>query len=225
MDERRAAALARAYLVAKSAVLDSKYATEVIATAPPLQTLSESEFLRELAWVVLSAGMAERVVRLKFSAVSEAFMFWNSATEISAHEEICVTAALRHFGHKGKIDAIATAARLVAQVPFATLRERVFANPITELQRFSYIGPITAFHLAKNIGVQIAKPDRHLTRLCNAAGFSEVDELCNCIASFVGEDISKVDTVLWRFATLDRNYLARFTACIEGNGYGAKGYA
>jgi len=59
----------------------------------------------------------------------------------------------------------------------------------------------------------------------NAARFSEVDQLCNCIASFVGDDVSKVDTVLWRFATLDRNYLARFTACIEGNGYGAKGYA
>ncbi len=212
MDERRAAALSRAYLAAKSVVLESKYASEVIATNPPLQMLSESEFLRELAWVVLSAGMAERVVRLKFAAVSEAFMFWSSAREISAREEICVTAALQHFAHAGKIGAIAAAARVVAEAPFHTLREKIFTNPVVELQRFSHIGPITAFHLAKNIGVRVAKPDRHLTRLSQAAGFSQVAELCACIGSFVGDDVSKVDTVLWRFATLDRNYLARFTA-------------
>jgi hypothetical protein len=212
IDERRAAALARAYLAAKLAVLRSDYAAEVVAPSIQLQTLSESDFLRELAWVILSAGMAERVVRLKFAAVSEAFLCWNSAAEISARQELCVKLALVHFGHKGKIGAIAAAARLVADAPFDVLRRRVLANPLAELQRFSYIGTITACHLAKNIGVSIAKPDRHLTRLCTAAGFAQVSELCHCIASFVGDDISKVDTVLWRFATLDRNYLTQFTA-------------
>lgn len=215
IDEQRASALARAYLAAKLAVLRSEYAAEVVTPSMQTQSLSESDFLRELAWVVLSAGMAERVVRLKFAAVSEAFLFWSSAAEISAREENCVELALQHFGHKGKIGAIAAAARLVADAPFAALRERILVNPLTELQRFSYIGPITAFHLAKNIGVQIAKPDRHLTRLCNAAGFEQAGELCQCIASFVGDDISKVDTVLWRFATLHRNYLIQFTAYLR----------
>ena len=110
----------------------------------------------------------------------------------------------------------------MADRPFDVLRERVLANPLAELQRFSYIGAITAFHLAKNIGVSIAKPDRHLTRLCNAAGFAQVGELCQCIASFVGDDISKVDTVLWRFATLDRNYLTLFTAHLTAPGFGRR---
>ena len=65
IDERRAAALARAYLAAKLAVLRSEYAAEVVAPSIQIQTLSESDFLRELAWVILSAGMAERVVRLE----------------------------------------------------------------------------------------------------------------------------------------------------------------
>lgn len=123
IDERRAAALARAYLAAKLAVLRSAYAAEVVAPSMQIQTLSESEFLRELAWVILSAGMAERVVRLKFAAVSEAFLSWSSAAEISARQEICVKLALQHFGHKGKISAIAAAARLVADRPFDVLRE------------------------------------------------------------------------------------------------------
>lgn len=220
INEQHAAALARAYLAAKSAVLRSEYAAEVVAPSVQLQTLSESDFLRELAWVVLSAGMAERVVRLKFAAISEAFLFWSSAAEISAREGICVKLALQHFGHKGKIGAIAAAARSVADAPFDVLRERVLANPLAELQRFPYIGAITAFHLAKNIGVPIAKPDRHLTRLCKAAGLAQVSELCHCIASFVGDDISKVDTVLWRFATLDRNYLTQFKAHLTASGTG-----
>ena len=215
MDERRAAALARAYLDAKSVVLQSDYAADVVANRS-VQKIAEPDFLRELAWVVLSAGMAERVVRLKFDAISKAFLYWSSAAEISIREEICVASALQHFAHKGKIAAIAAAATLVAKTSFEVLLEEVMVNPVLELQRFSYIGPVTAFHLAKNLGVRIAKPDRHLTRLCKVAGFVQVGELCNCIASFLGDDVSKVDTVLWRFATLDRSYLDRFAAHIEG---------
>ncbi len=210
MDERQQAALAGAYLEAKWVVLQSKYAIEVVATGVSPDAISESAFLRELAWVVLSAGMAERVVRLKFSAISDSFLSWSSAAEIADCADICVSSALKHFGHDGKIWAIAAAAALIAEVPFGLLREKILANPLEELQRFSYIGPKTAFHLAKNMGIPFSKPDRHLTRLSNAAGFKEVGEFCDCISSFVGDDIRKVDTVLWRFATLNRDYLRQF---------------
>ena len=210
-DEQRGAALASAYLSAKIAVLHSQYAAELVINTPSPEAITESEFLRELGWVILSAGMAERIVRAKCAAISESFLFWNSAADISRQTETCVSSALAHFAHEGKIGAIAAAARVVAKISFDVLRERLIANPIQELQRFSYIGPITAFHLAKNIGFPIAKPDRHLSRLCKASGFGQVEEFCNCIASFVGDDIRKVDTVLWRFATIHRNYLVHFT--------------
>jgi hypothetical protein len=94
---------------------------------------------------------------------------------------------------------------------FDAFKENIFQNPIGTLQSFPYIGPITAYHVAKNIGIKVAKPDRHLARLARSNGFESVDEFCGTIASFLGEDVRLVDSVLWRFATMHRDYTARFS--------------
>ncbi len=133
---------------------------------------------------------------------------------ISNTAEECIETALSHFRHEGKIRAIATAATMLATSdPFEKLIERVLGDPIRVLQSFPYIGPITVFHIAKNIGIKVAKPDRHLFRLAHSSGFQSVEEFCGTIAHFLGEDIRRVDSVLWRFATIHRDYLVRFSRC------------
>jgi hypothetical protein len=204
--------LVQAYLHAKRAVLSSPYSLELLAVSRGPQTLSESQFLRELAWVILSGGMAEAVIRRKFPDISSSFYDWQSARRIADCPAECVTSALRHFRHEGKIWAIATAASMVAAADsFQSLKERMLADPIRELQSFPYIGPITAFHIAKNIGVKVAKPDRHMTRLARSNGFQSAQEFCQTIARFLGEDIRVVDSVLWRFATMHNDYARRFS--------------
>jgi hypothetical protein len=66
--------------------------------------------------------------------------------------------------------------------------------------------------LLKNIGIPIAKPDRHLVRLAGAAGFLNVQELCETLESVVGDSIAEIDLVLWRYATIKPNYLELFVA-------------
>jgi hypothetical protein len=211
---RTEAALAQAYLYAKKTVLHSPYGIEVLGLWREPTQISESEFLQELAWVILSAGMAETIVRRKFPEISKCFYNWESARRISDAAEECIARALSHFRHEGKIRAIATAAIMLATSdPFEKVRERVLGDPITVLQSFPYIGPITAFHIAKNIGIKVAKPDRHLFRLAQSSGFQSVEEFCGTIAHFLGEDIRRVDSVLWRFATMHHDYLVRFSGC------------
>ncbi len=67
------AALAQAYLYAKKTVLNSPYGIEVLDRWREPTQISESEFLQELAWVILSAGMAETIVRRKFPEISKCF--------------------------------------------------------------------------------------------------------------------------------------------------------
>ncbi len=209
---QREAAIVQAYLCAKREVLKSPYNGEVLNTARIFAEMSESHLLRELAWVVLSAGMAELVVRSKFPDISTAFLEWKSARSISERADECASNALRHFRHEGKIRAIVSAAKtLSAASSFEEVRENILRDPIRQLQSFAYIGPITAFHLAKNIGVEVAKPDRHLTRLARSSGFESVAEFCRTIACFLGEDIRLVDSVLWRFATMHNDYTVRFS--------------
>jgi hypothetical protein len=212
IDERNAARLAKAYLAAKRTVLESQYATELVSHRRSLATISETEFLREIAWVILSAGMAERIVRLKFDAVSESFCLWNSADEIAMSAETCMSKALAHFGHLGKIAAIAFAAKKISEQSFVVFRTNLQQNPVFELRQFRYIGPVTVLHLAKNIGIETAKPDRHLNRISNLAGFPSAQKLCAFISSFVGDSVTKVDTVLWRFATINPDYLEDFAS-------------
>jgi hypothetical protein len=204
--------IAFAYLLAKKEVLGSKYALEVIQPLSPLGAVSESGFLRELAWVILCGGMAESVVRGVFPAITESFLNWRSAEEISECSKECVDSAMAHFRHKRKIEAIAAGARTVHVRSFPVIRDDILRDPLGCLVEFPFIGPTTVFHLAKNIGVQVAKPDRHLARLALANGFDDVQAFCGCISVFLGEDIRKVDSVLWRFATMHSDYIERFTS-------------
>lgn len=181
--------------------------------------LTEQEFLREFAWVVLCAGMAEFVVRRKFPAISGAFLEWESARRITDRSEECIASALCHFRHRGKIEAIAGAARMLCAVgSFVAFREAVSRDPMGELQVFPYIGPVTALHLAKNIGLRVAKPDRHLTRLARLSGFRDVGEFCRAIGRYLGEDVRMVDSVLWRFSTIHPDYSCRFVRLMRQAG-------
>ncbi len=169
--------------------------------------LMESDFLREVAWVVLASGMKEKVIRAKFPDIQKAFLGLTSAKSISENREKCITDALKIFGHKGKISAIATAAEKVNHEGFDHLKARILTNPIKVLQEFAFIGPITVFHIAKNIGLPVAKPDRHLVRIAEACGYSDIQKFCKKISDESGDSVPVVDIVLWRYATIRPNYL------------------
>jgi hypothetical protein len=202
--------LALKYLDAKIEVIRAGFVLEIRGERPLVLHLSETDFLREAAWVVLSAGMRESVIRRKFEAVSHAFFDWRSASLIRDRAEQCEVAAAVHFGNVAKLRAITTIATHVAESGFDRFKTDLRERPIESLGRLPFMGPATTRHLAKNIGFDVVKPDRHLLRIAAAAQFSSADELCHAISSVVGDRLSVVDSVLWRYATLRRDYLEAF---------------
>lgn len=211
MDERKQAALAQIYLGAKREVLHSRHACEVVNSPDP-NGLSESTLLREFAWVVLSSGMAEYVIRSKFPAITRSFFSWKSAELIAKNSADCLAAGLHHFRHLPKLSAIVRCAEIVVDKKFPPLREAILADPYGTLSQLPFIGPATLHHLAKNLGFDTSKPDRHLKRMAAATGLEDVSHLCQLIAVFVGDDVRKVDSVLWRYATIHSDYLSRLFA-------------
>ena len=172
----------------------------------------ESDFLREAAWTVLSAGFRESVVRKIFGHICDAFLDWQSAALIQAQRADCRRAALHVFNNHRKVDAILNIACVVADSGFEVIRRRIQEEDVRFLQTLPYIGSITAFHLAKNLGLPVVKPDRHLQRIARVAGFGSPREMCELISHRVGEPIQVVDIVLWRYATLFPDYMAVFAA-------------
>ena len=200
------------YLSIKDTVIERGFAWEIDwLTESDFNRVSESDFLRESAWVVLTTGFRESVVRSVFGSLSSAFLDWRSAAVIQANSAQCRRAALRVFRNERKIDAMLAISSVVALDGFERVRFLINERTIDYLQTLPYIGSVTAFHLAKNLGLPVAKPDRHLTRIAHAAGFGSPQDLCECISERVGDPVHVVDLVLWRYATLVSGYLASFS--------------
>ena len=160
---------------------------------------TESELLRETAWVVLCSGFRERRVRRLFDYVSLCFCDWESADAIVDAETVCRDAARTVFNNERKLAAIASAARRITEVGFGELRNAIHKDPIGQLRKFPYIGGATAWHLAKNLGMDVAKPDRHLERVASSLGFCDAGGLCAAIAREAGERVCVVDVIVWRY--------------------------
>lgn len=194
--------LVRAYLSAKRAVIENGYAGEIIwQQQTSTRELSPPTFLREAAWVVLSSGMREAIVRAVFARLEGAMWHFDPRALI-AHRARARDAALTVFRHERKIDAVLEIAGTVAELDAVQLRAALDADAESFLRSLPYIGPITWRHLAKNLGVDVAKADRHLQRFASAAARSSVDALCAEIGSYLDESVAVVDLVLWRWSVL-----------------------
>lgn len=176
--------------------------------------LSEQDFLRETAWVILCSGFREATLRKLFSTISLCFCDWESAAIITERSALCRATALDVFGNRKKIDSILAICAMVAQQGFVTVKDRISARPMEELRGLPFIGPVTSWHLAKNLGFDVAKPDRHLERLALHLGFADTHAMCAQVAAVTGQSQAVIDLVLWRFVEQNQG---RFRAGLHIN--------
>ncbi len=201
--------LGHAYFFAKNYIIRKGYWDEINwQDSVTYSSLTQQKFLEEAAWVILASGLSDKVVRKKFPLIQEK-MFKFSAALIVKNRFECYEGAIRIFNHPGKINAILSLAHEIVSQTFESIKRNIDCSGIQYLKTFSYIGDATAYHLAKNIGLRVAKPDRHLNRISSALGFQTPMELCETISDKLQENVSLVDLVLWRYATLDKNYLLK----------------
>lgn len=138
----------RHYLHAKRIVIESGFASEVTwQRSVCIDDVTEATFLRETAWVVLSSGMRETVIRSVFPRLTAAFHDWRP--HLVAADADARSRALRTFGHVSKIDAILTAAQVTRDLGSKGIRHALYHNPDALFDALPYIGPVTRRHLAK----------------------------------------------------------------------------
>ena len=181
-----------------------------------LDRFTETDLLREAAWVILCSGFRETIVRRCFDQISLYFCDWESASAIIKAAPFCKLAARSIFRNEAKLNAIVGVATYVEKVGFAVFKRAVVANPIRELRHLPHIGAITVWHLAKNLGLNAAKPDRHLVRISKQFGFRDVESFCAAVADATGEEVKVVDIIVWRFLA-DKPQQGFFTQTVPPN--------
>lgn len=205
--------LVAAYLDAKDDVIAAGFEWEVAWQESRCRVpLVASRVLSEYSWVVLCSGFRESVVRRAFPLLAEAFCNWNPARLTKRRRE-CLSAAKTVFANVAKLAAIADFAMYLSNRGIGEIQTHLAQLDTEWFTRFPFIGPITCRHLMKNLGAPLAKPDRHLVRLAQTCGDDggDVQALCQKIGLAVGDLPQVVDIVLWRYATLEPAYLARFS--------------
>lgn len=197
---------------ASIALADSTFGTEIEwQRTISLNSISEQDFLRETAWVIINSGFKEKTARKLFGYIEIAFQNFTSAQLVLSEAELSFEIALSILNHPGKIKGILTAAELVQENGFESLRRKIEKRPFATLQLIPFIGETTARHLAKNLGLDVAKPDRHLVRLAQAANFDSVDSMCMHLSKEFGEQVKVVDLILWRYMAEMPTALSRFS--------------
>ena len=141
---------------------------------------SAEEFAREAIYVICNSGMAVTIG----APIAEGCIFrlqeGGSAAEV--------------FGHPGKRVAIDSIWRDRAEL-FAGFQA---ANAKLEfLESLPWIGPVTRYHLAKNLGADEAKPDVHMERLARRDK-TTTRTLCRRLARQTGYRVATIDSILWR---------------------------
>ncbi len=144
------------------------------------KNLKIEDFLRQYIFVVISSGMRNQVAEKIFN-------------------KFLIARNLNDIGHEGKRKAIATAMEKYGDW-FSELQES--EDKLTFLDTLPFIGKITKYHLARNLGIDVAKPDRHLVRLAKRFGYDDVQKMCKEISDKTGERIAVIDEILWRYSNL-----------------------
>lgn len=195
------------YLLAKKYVIEQGFNYEIdFVEERRFEDVIEEEFFKEYMYVVINAGLRNQVA------------------------EVMVRRVLRNgltaMAHKGKRKAIEEGIKRSGDW-FVALNSLDTTEQILDfLELLPWIGPVTKYHLARNLGIDVAKPDRHLKRVARHFGFfkkvdhpigqnlyikainckEDVQGLCEELSEKTGDRIGTVDVVIWRFLNLNPSY-------------------
>jgi hypothetical protein len=169
-----------------------------IENIKPLEEQTWQTFEYEYIWVVLNAGMKEQIAR----KIYERFL------DAAEHYEERKEDPFQTIGHKGKRKAISS---FVGNGERYFQRLQIAEDKIEYLKALPWIGDITKYHLAKNMGIDCVKPDRHLERMAKVYDYATPYDMCKQIQIDLGgigtpyqTKLATIDLVLWRWCNLGR---------------------
>ena len=142
-------------------------------------------FAEEAVWVIINSGLKNQVARGIYNKVSQELFLKGKLTG-------------KTFGHERKVEAINF---IFKNQDNLFLEYQNAEDKLAYLETLPHIGLITKYHLAKNLGLDMVKPDRHLVRIAKKYQTSPL-KMCQKLAQETGDKLALIDTVIWLAANL-----------------------
>lgn len=177
------------YLDLKEFVIDQGYAHEVYYYQDIPECNTAVTFAFEAIWAICNSGMKNQVARKIYNRVLTAMIDKKPLIDV--------------FKHKGKVKAIESIWENRAVCFARYLAQEDNEHSLIELEKLPWIGKVTKYHLAKNLGMDVCKPDRHLVRIAEKYNTTP-EKLCQKLSDATGDRIATVDYVIWRAANLGK---------------------
>jgi hypothetical protein len=173
--------LLKFYFNAYKYVIEAGYEREIMwCDRLRFENLIIDDFFREYVWAVLNAGMREQAARSIFKK----------------YMETMDTNTIRHDGKRKAIEHVLDNCKMY----YAQLLS--LDNKIDWFATLPWIGQITKYHLARNLGIDTVKPDRHLIRLTERFGYPSPIKMCKVIQKETSTRLGVIDVTLWRYCNL-----------------------
>lgn len=159
-------------------------------------------FFNECVWVIHATGFSAKAVGKFFPRLTEAYGTWQQASTRSFDrtwdkvKSVC--------NNKPKAKAVCGIAKIigsgVSTHGWEKFRQKELSAP-EFLQKLPFIGSVTCYHLARNIGLlDSVKPDLHLVRMAKHWGYQDCTLMCKDLKP-ENMKLGIVDYILWMSAS------------------------
>jgi len=177
------------YFELKSKLIEAGYHAEIYWAETVQAPETAEDLFRQYGWVVVNSGMKNQVAEKIWAKIQAAIAAGKPVSSV--------------FKHPGKAAAIQSGwdDRNRRLKEFQAVKDEDQEQVLDWLRGLPWIGQITCWHLAKNLGIDCAKPDRWLERVA-AASDESVAGLCSRLADQSGDRVATVDLVIWRACNL-----------------------
>ena len=160
-------------------------------------------FFNEYTWVVHATGFSAKAVGKFIPRLIDAYGPYfelaslNSDKAVERVKSVCNNPQKIKAVHKTSVLML----KGIQKNGWDKFKKENLSHPKL-LQDLPYIGPVTCFHLARNIGLlECVKPDLHLIRLADHWGFPDCISMCKSMGEGYGLPLGIIDLVVWYAAS------------------------
>ena len=157
-------------------------------------TITPQEFFEEYIWVVYACNFKVTHLGGLWKPLCEAYGNYE-ALDGSRRQ-----AVLNVIDNERKWSAVHRTALMMQGFGWDEFR-KLCLDEIDSITLLGFIGPVTKFHLARNLGFDVAKPDRWMCRIANKTGWESVSSMCEYLSEKHGLSVKEVDIILWEYAS------------------------